>query len=225
MVWLRGKRLILSVVVLLMLSVGAGAIVFCLGLYTPSYANRQQLLYWLVDKDLDRESSQTRLELANRIEEECRQGWSFSSIDEKIDETQQARLWTNIPLILRPWFVEKAKKYAQLAEQHRHDYVDRMLDVLLVMRGMEKFFPSAPGKISEQKKISLAKTERTRGDANEIHKRKSQSGLLPMLSGEIERLRNDLDKENSEAVGSLWTALQIRFVLRSFESTGGKAST
>jgi hypothetical protein len=159
----------------------------------PACANRQQLFYWLAYKDLSKQSWQTRLILANRLEQECRKGLDWQSVKVSLDESQQNRVWDNITLLLRPWFVEKARSYARLTAAKRPDYMDRLIDVITTWRGIEKLLPS-------QMKLSPGE--------------KKSPSLSNLLCSEIDLIVEESDPPEREQIGELWQALKVRWLLR-----------
>jgi hypothetical protein len=159
----------------------------------PACANRRQLFYWLAYKDLSKQSRQTRLILANRLEQECYKGLDWHSVSVSLDESQQNRVWDNIPLMLRPWLAEKARSYARLTAEKRPDYVDRLIDVITAWRGIEKLLPS-------QMKLSPGE--------------KTSPGLSNLLCSEIDRIVEESDPPEREQIGELWQALKVRWLLR-----------
>ena len=163
----------------------------------PAYANRQQLFYWLIYVDLSAQPMQTRLVLANRLEEECCNGLDWQSVDVKLDKPQQDRLWSNIPLILRPWFVDKARFYSNLRPEKRQDYVDRLIDIITAWQGIEKLLPN-----------------RLQGSTGG----KASDGVTNLFLDEIERVQKESDTTEREQIGALWNALKLRWLVRNLTS-------
>jgi hypothetical protein len=193
----RGKLLLLISVALMGIAIGAGSFLIHYDLPDPACANRQELFCWLALKDLNEQSRETRLILANRLEEECIKGLDWKAIGVKLDEAQQNRIWNNIPLLLRPWFVDKAKYYGKLTSEKRLIYVDRLIDILTAWRGIESLLPS-----------------RTKASEGE----KDSAGLSNFLLNEIERTQRESDAPDREQIGELWNALKIRWLVRSLSS-------
>jgi len=187
------KLLILISAVSLVTTIGALIFFTQYGLPDPACANRQQLFYWLAYKDLSKQSWQTRLILANRLEQECSKDLDWQSVSVSLDETQQNRVWDNIPLLLRPWLVEKARSYARLTVEKRSDYVDRLIDIITAWRGIEKLLPS-------QIKLSPGA--------------KKSPGLSNLLCSEIDRIVEESELPERKQIGELWQALKVRWLLR-----------
>jgi hypothetical protein len=189
----RGKLLIMVSAASMMLALGAGVFLLLYDLPDPAQANCRQLFCWLIEKDLDQQPRQIRLVLASRLEEECCKGLNWQDVDVKLDDAQQNRLWNNIPLMLQPWFVEKAKEYCKLTNEHRQEYIDRLINTISVWRGIETLMPR--------------RTQDSRGE-------KSSAGLSNLLWKEIERLQQEANPPEREQISELWNALKLRWLVR-----------
>ena len=108
------------------------------GLPDPAVANRDELLRWMVARDLAKESPETRLVLAQRLEEEFRDGVDWDALNKQTTEAQRKQLWKNIPLLFGPWLSEKAAIYARLSEAQRPKFIDGILDTLSAWRGADR---------------------------------------------------------------------------------------
>jgi hypothetical protein len=194
----RGKLLIFMTT--LPMAIAIVVIFFLINndLHSPACANRQELLCWMVYKDLNKHSVEDRLIIANRLEEECSKGLDWQSISVTLDEAQQDQVWNNISLILRPWFAEKAKSYVKLSAEQRQDFIDRLIDVITVWRGIEKLLPS-----------------RMQSSIN----KKGSSGMTNLLSKEIEQLQEESNHPDREQIAELWAALQVRWLIRNLTAS------
>jgi hypothetical protein len=189
----RGKLLILVTAASMMLAFGAAVFAFLYDLPDPAQANRRQLFCWLIEKDLGQQPRQIRLGLANRLEEECCNGFNWQEVNVQLDDAQQNRLWNNIPLILQPWFAEKAKNYCKLTNERRQDYLDRLINTISTWRGIERLIPN--------------QTVDSKGE-------KSSAGLANLLGKEIERLQQETNSPDREQIGELWNAIKLRWLVR-----------
>ncbi len=163
----------------------------------PAYANRQELFAWLVCKDLSKQTWQNRLILANRLEQECCKDLDWKAIGVSLDETQQNRVWGNIPVLLRPWLVEKARFYGKLTAEKRLDYIDRLIDIITAWTRIENLLPNR---------------------MNVLPGGKSSSGLLNLLCSEIDRIVEESDPPERELISELWKALKVRWLIRNLSS-------
>jgi hypothetical protein len=137
---LKNRRGIVWLLVLLaVLATGVGAVpLFMSGLPDPAVANREELLRWIVARDLAKESPETCLVLVNRLEAEFGTGVDWESLDGRLSEAQREQLWRNIPLLFRPWLVEKATAYARLAKAQRSEFMDGVFKTLAAWKGADR---------------------------------------------------------------------------------------
>ncbi|MEE9603559.1 MAG: hypothetical protein V3V75_09655, partial [Thermoguttaceae bacterium] len=70
----------------------------------PRDADREQLVRWLVLRDLRGESGELRLALIQRLEQEFSAEVDWDSMSDRLTQSQQQRLRDNLVLLLRPWF-------------------------------------------------------------------------------------------------------------------------
>jgi hypothetical protein len=199
----RGKMLILISALSVAITIGAVIFLTQYDLPNPACANRQELFYWLAYKDLSKQSGQIRLILANRLEEECTKGLDWQNVRVQLDETQQNRIWNNMALLLRPWFVEKARSYGKLTIEKRPGYVDRLIDNIAVWRGIENLLPN--------------RTKVSRGE-------KTYVGLSNLLRNEIDQAQQESDPPDREQIGELWNALKLRWLVRNLTSPSAACS-
>ncbi len=85
-------------------ALGGAISIFNRNLPDPTKANREELLRWLISKDLSRETPATQLALAERLEAEFGAGVDWAAFQAKIDAPQRKQLCRNIPCVLRPGF-------------------------------------------------------------------------------------------------------------------------
>jgi hypothetical protein len=135
------RKLILWVLMLtVLLAAGVGAAVPFLvpRLPDPAVANRDELLRWLVARDLANESPETCLALVLRLEDEFRDGVDWDALNEKTTEAQRQQLWKNIPQLFGPWLSDKAETYARLAKTERPKFMDSVFKTLMAWKGADR---------------------------------------------------------------------------------------
>ncbi len=103
----------------------------------PRDADREQLVRWLVSRDLRGESNELRLALVQRLEEEFSAEMDWDSMSDRLTQPQQKRLRDNLVLLLRPWFMSKLNGYFSLPASERVAYVDRLLDTISLWSGVD----------------------------------------------------------------------------------------
>lgn len=90
-----------------------------------------QLVDWLATRDLHGEFTATKLRLARRLAEDLRQGYDWRNDVAEFDERRRERWGENLTELVRVWLLERADRYAALAEPDRTAFVDEQLDDLL----------------------------------------------------------------------------------------------
>ena len=109
----------------------------------PSRADRQQLLRWLVVRDLADEAPATRLVLAQRLETEFAEGIDWEATGQRLDDAHRHQLWNNIPLVLGAWLGDKAAAYDRLPSEERRPLLDACLKTLDAWRPVEALRPAS----------------------------------------------------------------------------------
>jgi hypothetical protein len=191
----RGIFAFLALVALLVVAIGVAIPFLAQSLPDPAKADRQQLLRWLIAKNLEQETPATRLTLAQRLESEFAAGIDWTAFQSKIQEPQRKQLLNNIPCVLRPWILEKAEAYMKLSEGQRTAFLDRLIDTLESWRGVEKILPQS--------------TQNTQGT-------EKPPKLTAMLLKEMDSLQKEVPTEQQQQLNQLWTAMQARWLWRSF---------
>ncbi len=171
------------------------AVVWCLyrPLPDPAVADREDLLRWLVVRDLSAESSETLRVLARRLDEEFRGGFDWDATTEHLDTSQRTRVWDNVVLLLKPWFMDKQQRYFKLAAAERPAYLDQLLETIAVWRGVEALRP-APTETADPST--------------------QQGGLLATLFAQVQQWKRDKDTEpkRRDQIQQFLLALQTRWL-------------
>lgn len=192
----RGRKL-LAVALLGLVALGgmgaAGAYILVTRLPAPENADQDQLLRWLVTRDLSQEPVALRLALARRLEEESRRGVNWDATASRLSKAQRRRLWQNLPVLLEPWFLEKVDGYFALADGEQVVYLDRVIDTVRQWRGVDNLQPDnlpddAPGA--------------------------SPSSLMIVLCQRIEDVRKEAEPDRQQRLGQFVTAVQTRWFVR-----------
>ena len=160
----------------------------------PAKANRQELLRWLITKDMAKETPATQLALAGRLEIEFGAGVDWAAFQGKIDAAQRKLLLQNIPAVLRPWMLAKADAYERLSADCRAAFVERLIDTLEVWRGVEKLLPQTAANAQEPA---------------------TSPKLATIMIREMEQLRKEAPAAQQKQIGELWADIQMRWFLRS----------
>jgi hypothetical protein len=188
----RGILALLALVAVVTAALGGAIPYFYRDLPEPAKANRDELLRWLIVKDLAEEPPATQLALAERLEVEFGSGVDWSEFEGEMDEAQCGRLMKNIPAVLRPWILKKADAYGRLPTDRRAAFLDRLIDKLEVWQGVEKLLPQPSANASEP-----------------------SPKLAAILTREMERLQKEAPAAQRKQLARLWADLQVRWFLRS----------
>jgi hypothetical protein len=90
-----------------------------------------QLLDWISLRDVRGEFTTTKLRLARRLAEDLRQGYDWQHDLAALDQQRRTRCADNVRELARVWLLERADRYAALAEPDRTAFVDEQLDDVL----------------------------------------------------------------------------------------------
>jgi hypothetical protein len=190
----RRKVILWLVLPLALLASGIGAAVPLLvsGLPDPAVANREELLRWLVARDLSQQSPETCLVLVRRLEEEFRDGVDWAALDGQLTEPQREQLWKNIPLLFGPWLSDKAAIYARLSNRERPKFMDEIFKTLVAWQGADRL---------QTKPTSDAPSATPRS-------------LLAVFSDQVEATKRNAEPSERERISQFIWALQIRTLMR-----------
>jgi hypothetical protein len=189
----RGVLWLLLLLALLAAGVGAAVPFLTPGLPDPAVANREELLRWLVTRDLGQESSKTRLVIVQRLEQEFRAGVDWEALSRQTTEAQRKQLWCNIPLLLGPWLTEKASLYSQLPDAKRIEFIDGVIDSLQAWRGADQLqAPQSAETPSAQRRGAVQK----------------------MFLDQVEECKRSADQQQRDRIAQFVAALQFRFLMR-----------
>ena len=77
----------------------------------PATTDTDGLIRWLVTVDLEQHPSDVQSILARRLEEEFGDTTDWSELKSRLTDEYSQQLWSNIQILLRPWFFEKMERY------------------------------------------------------------------------------------------------------------------
>jgi hypothetical protein len=188
------RRLVLWLLLLTVLAatgIGAAVPFLVSGLPNPAVANREELLRWLVARDLAKESPETCLVLVQRLEEEFGDGLDWDSLDGEVTDAQREQLWKNIPRLFGPWLSEKAAIYARLSNGERPQFMDHIFKTLLTWRGADRL------------------QTKQAGDGPATQPR----SLLSVFFDQVEARKRDAEPSEREHISQFVGALQARALM------------
>jgi hypothetical protein len=174
------------------LAVVAGSIwVYSSQLPTPENADREELLQWLVTRDLSGESAHTRAVLARRLGSEF-VNVDWGGLNGRMTGEYRRRLWQNLPLLLEPWFLDKLAAYNGRAESQRPAYIDGIIDRMVDLSGIDCLRESGAS-----------------GNA---------PGLMQLFLERVEIIKKQSPAEKRQQIGDFTAAIQTRWLLRAFSA-------
>jgi len=174
----------------LVVSVAAGWALWVQPLPDPELANRKQLILWLVTRDLEAESPDLHARLARRLDEEFHSGIDWDQCGGLLSNSQRARVWDNVLILLKPWFLDKADTYANLTPTEQEAYLDRQIETIAVWRGAESLRP------------------------DEIDSEAPRESLMQHVFSQIETWKERAEPPQRERIERFQTALQKRWFAR-----------
>ena len=191
---IRGRYgLLTAVVVVAMLSVAAGAGFFMVysGLPDPSVASREELLHWLVLRDLAEESDDIRLKIVSRADTEFEKVGDLHATIEALEPARRQMLWHNVTVLLEPWLAGKAEKYSQLPASGRIEFIDRFLD-----------------SVQQWSKVGAACFKANSGQ------REGEAAMNKLLIEQVRQCGNLAEPEQRRKIEAFVAAVQARWLWR-----------
>lgn len=116
------------------------AAAWALYLPPPERASRPQLLRWLVQRDLQRQSDQVRTTLVDRCQDELEAGLELPATTRPLPPALRHRLAHNCQILQRHWFLLRARQYAVLPATERLEFLDRQVRALIVWTAAQQQF-------------------------------------------------------------------------------------
>lgn len=155
-----GSRIAIVLVVGLVLTACAVGVAWCFSLLhlpSPSLANREQLLQWLVLRELSEYPPAIRRDLARALDREYGHGPDWSALD-SLDEATRRRLWDNFGLLVEPWLTDYWRQYQALPAVDRSAFLEKLI-------GKIRAWQRADGQSSPAARLIAEKAEVWRAHA------------------------------------------------------------
>ncbi len=166
----------------------AGSVwVYSSQLSSPEDADREELLQWLVTRDLSEESAHTRAVLALRLDSEF-VNVDWGDINGRMSSEYRRQLWENLPLLLEPWFLDKLAAYNDREESQRPAYIDAIIDRMVDLSGIDSL--REPG---------------DNGDS---------PGLMQIFLKRVEVIKEQAQGEKRQRISQFIGCIQTRWLLR-----------
>lgn len=164
----------------------------------PSEADSEQLLRWMVLRDLREEPAELRCVLACRLEEEFGgKAVDWDGVSERLSNSSRGRASENFLTLLRPWLSHKLAEYEGLAPKDRLGHLDRVLDIRATLEQGAAKMDAAPAE-DERRLVERAQEEieRWRDEASTAERGSITQYLVSL---ETRRLTRPVSVQSAEA--------------------------
>ena len=161
----RRPRIVGGLALVLLLAIGAAAMAFWPErLPHPAQANREELLRWVVTRDLADEPHDLRATLAERLVEQFGEGLDWGEADRRLGNHHRQRLLENIPLLIGPWLAQKAERFAAAGPSERTALLDRTIKSIRQWRRAASLAVAG----SDEQHLTLQPTEQIMAETHKI---------------------------------------------------------
>ena len=97
----------------------------------PNEASHNQLMYWIVLRDLEDHDRSVQLALVDRFSTEASKIFSKNSEDITLNENQSERLLSNIGILKQVWFEDRIAKYSKITQlKNREVFLGKQIRLL-----------------------------------------------------------------------------------------------
>ena len=112
---------------------------------SPERADREDVVRWLVLRDLRHETTETRTALLRRVEEEFGGGFDSGELGQQLDERYRDRLWTNFLVLLETWYSNQVDGYLATGPSERLAFLDETIAQIEGWKGLAALGPNGDG--------------------------------------------------------------------------------
>lgn len=162
---------------------------------SPEDSDRDQLLRWLVTRDLGQESAAVRGALIERIEEEFRQEFDWNAVSGRMEVEHRRQLAENVPVLLRTWLAEKGREFSKVPAEARLAYLDDLLETIRLLGGVSK--------------LCEGHETGSTGAASD-----SSQPLMVRLESQLNHWQKDADPQSRAETAELLLALRCRWLMQ-----------
>lgn len=167
------------------------------GLPHPDHSDREELLRWLVTRDLANESESVQRALLTRIEAEFRGEADWGGVSGRMEPEHRAQLRENVPVLLRCWFKQRSDEFHRLPADKRLAYLDDVMATLALFGGV--------GQLCET-------PEPTSSSQNES----GPEQLLCQFGPALKSWQAEGDRQTQAEVDELLLALRYRWMMQNW---------
>ena len=158
----------------------------------PATTDTDGLIRWLVTVDLEQHPSDVQSILARRLEEEFGDTTDWSELKSRLTDEYSQQLWSNIQILLRPWFFEKMERYNTGTSAERIEVLDQLLDQAETWQGIVELAP-----------------------AGEIDT-KTPGVYFTFLMGKVGEWKETCSPEKAKQLDEFVNVIQARWLIRKF---------
>ena len=110
----------------------------------PQRATNQQVLRWLVFKDLEQESLETRVALVDRLQEMPAESFNQNQGGKpQLSASYRERLKRNAKLLQADWFEHRCRQYANCEMERRLQFLEAQLEAVLRWSELSKWWSAS----------------------------------------------------------------------------------
>ena len=221
----RLKDLISFVVLVLLTGISLAAIGQVLRVDLPDTKTEPiDLGYWLTERDLAAESSETKARLVRKLEEDIEGQRDWSKEFKDLDDPRRRQMERNLSQLLEAWFTEKADRFASLPAADRDAYLDSELDKITQL--VENRLPGTgnpsqgkpgQGKSGSRKPGPLDPGQSKSGEGKSNGLFPSAMAGLMLLNSKIEAWIDQADPSRRPSMREFHEALKSRLINRELE--------
>jgi len=186
----------MGAVAMLSAAAGAGLLMVYSPLSDPSVATRQQLMQWLVLRDLSQEPAEIRQKIVLRLDSEFENVGDLDSTIANLEDSHRRMLWHNVTVLLEPWLLGKVQQYSELPASQKPDYIDRFLD---------------RAELWNQVSVASLKNTASEGEGR-------ASSVNKLVIERIQQCSNHASPEQRRQIGAFMSAAQARWLWRQLPS-------
>ena len=168
----------------------------------PETADLDGLFRWLVTVDLKDYPPETHQILIRRLEEELNSSKiDLSGDDGQLTDEYREQLWSNIELLMRPWFFGKMEQYYAAEPSEKIKVIDRLFDQ---SRAWQKIIDLAP--------------------PGKINAKRPQFDMVVFMTKKIKEWKRTSTPEEAKRLTEFVTVLKARWLLRQISEIKEKLS-
>lgn len=158
----------------------------------PAVADREELMRWLVLRDLQKEPPEIRFTLVSRLQEEVQRNFEPASLQSRLDPSYRDRVWANVLVLIETWYSANVDRYFESSPDQRPACLDRAIEEVTQWKGLAALRPGSPSADSE-----------TGSDA----------AVIELFAEQVNRWKEQASPQRRRQITQFDTALRARWLL------------